>query len=103
MSSLKSRARQLLVSVVAAVSVVATWGAQSAFAAKPGTVSFALHANPQFLACAGTGAKATAKVTRGPLNDLLELTLTGFKPRLAFDLFTVQRSNLRFDGTLDPN
>jgi hypothetical protein len=91
----------VLVSVVAAVAV-ATWGHAGALAAKPGTVSFALHVNPPFLACVGRDAKVTAKLTRGPLADLLELRLTGFKPRLAFDLFTVQRSNLRFDGSLDP-
>ena len=95
------KTRQLLVSAAAAVSIIAC-NAGSAVAAKPASVTFALHVNPPFLACVGKNAQATAKVTRGPLADILELTLTGFKPKLAFDLFTVQRSNLRFDGTLDP-
>jgi hypothetical protein len=39
---------------------------------------------------AGKTATAKATVTRGSLNDTLKLTLSGFKPNLGFDLFTVQ-------------
>jgi hypothetical protein len=102
MTHLILKTRQLLVSAAAAASMVVC-GVGGAIAAKPASVTFALHVNPPFLACVGRAAKATAKVTRGPLADFLELTLTGFKPGLAFDLFTVQRSNLRFDGSVDPN
>jgi hypothetical protein len=38
----------------------------------------------------GKTATAKATVTRGSLNDTLKLTLSGFKPHLGFDLFTVQ-------------
>ena len=38
----------------------------------------------------GKTAKATVKVTRGSLNDTLTVTLSGFKPKLEFDLFTIQ-------------
>ena len=39
---------------------------------------------------AGKTATAKATVTRGAVNDTLKLTLSGFKPNLGFDLFTVQ-------------
>jgi hypothetical protein len=40
----------------------------------------------------------TATVTRGKLNDTLQLHLSGFKHGLGFDLFTVQRSNQTATG-----
>src|SRR5215469_14284689 len=46
---------------------------------------------------------AHVTVTRGNLNDFLFLRLSNIKPGLAFDLFTVQRSNLLANGTPDPN
>jgi hypothetical protein len=46
---------------------------------------------------------AEVKVTRGKLNDTLELNMHNIKPGLAFDMFTVQRSSLKADGTPDPN
>lgn len=64
--------------------------------------TFRLFANPAFKPCAqATGKRAlvTAKVTRGALNDTMTLSLSGFKPNLAFDLFTVQRSNQNADGS----
>ena len=47
--------------------------------------------------------RARATVIRGKLNDTLILDLDGFKPGLAFDLFTVQRSPFLSDKTPDPN
>lgn len=41
-------------------------------------------------------AKATATVKRGSSNDTLTLKLTGFKPHLGFDLFTVQNNTAPF-------
>ena len=61
--------------------------------------------NKPFRACLeqpGTRAKAIAQVRRGRLNDTLELDLSGFKPGLNFDLFTVEKSNQLADGTPDP-
>lgn len=45
------------------------------------------------------GKTATAKVTvtRGSLNDTLKLSLSGFKPHLGFDLFTVQSNTPPFN------
>jgi len=72
----------------------------------PNSTTFSLHPSPATLACVkgATGSPtATATVTRGAQNDALTLTLHNFKPNLAFDLFTVQRSNQRADGTPVPN
>lgn len=69
-------------------------------------ITFNLEPNPKFLNCIkassnGPAPKAEVTVLRGKLNDTLVLRLKDFKPNLAFDLFTVQNSNLRSDGTVD--
>src|SRR5215471_12612784 len=74
----------------------------------PAVVSFELTANPKFIDClqdpnALEQPSATVTVLRGALNDALQLRLKHFKPGLAFDLFTVQRSQLLSDGKPDPN
>ncbi len=45
---------------------------------------------------------AEARIERGAVNDKLVLHLRNIKPGLAFDLFTVQRSRLLANGSLDP-
>jgi hypothetical protein len=45
---------------------------------------------------------ATATVTSGTNSDTLTVQLAHFKPGLAFDLFTVQRSNQLADGSPNP-
>jgi hypothetical protein len=42
------------------------------------------------------------KVVRGRFSDTLTITADNIRPRLAFDMFTVQRSNKLADGTADP-
>lgn len=66
----------------------------SAMAQDVNTVDFALLVNPQFSACVGPNPQASVEVIRGNLNDKLTITITGIRPNLAFDLFTVQRSSL---------
>ena len=68
---------------------------------------FNLHPNPKFLPCITNPnddepPEAEVEVERGKLNDKLTLELEHFKPGLAFDLFTVQRSNLLSNGTVNP-
>jgi hypothetical protein len=46
---------------------------------------------------------AEVSVERGDLNDTLRLKLKNVKPGLAFDLFSVQRSNKLADGSTDPS
>ena len=78
-------------------------GAFAAGGSKPASTTFSLFPNKAQLPCLQVpgGPKPTvqAQVNRGNLNDTLQLSLTNFKPGLAFDLFTVQRSNQNADGT----
>ncbi len=73
---------------------------------KKDEISFNLVPNPQVVDCLRANSweqpRARATVIRGPLNDTLILDLDGFKPELAFDLFTVQRSPFQADGSSDP-
>jgi hypothetical protein len=73
----------------------------------PNEISFNLAPNPKFAACLAKDAYTTpsAKVTvsRGTANDVMIVRLENFKPGAAFDLFTIQRSNLKADGTADPS
>jgi hypothetical protein len=46
---------------------------------------------------------ATVVVTRQNLNDTLAIHVTGLKPNLQFDLFTVERSPFLADGEKDPD
>jgi hypothetical protein len=72
-----------------------------------GSITFPLHVNPKFLGCLADGSgslpTAIATVTRGNLNDTLCLSLAHIKPGLNFDLFTVERSNLLPNGSVDPD
>lgn len=74
---------------------------------KKDIIRFNLVPNPQFVDCLRRSPveelKARATVFRGRFSDTLVLDLDGFKPGLAFDLFTVQRSPFHSDGTPDPN
>ena len=73
---------------------------------KKDEISFDLVPNPKFVDCLRRSSyeepRAHATVIRGKLNDTLLLDLDGFKPGLAFDLFTVQRSSLLSEGVPDP-
>jgi hypothetical protein len=70
--------------------------------AQPLHATFALHVNPAMLACLekvqGVPPTASVTVTTQKLHDKLVLTVDGLKPNLAFDMFTVQRSNLDSNG-----
>lgn len=70
-------------------------------------IEFDLHVNPKFQSCIGVegGPAPTAHVTvkRGKLSDTLTIEGSNIKPKLAFDMFTVQRSNLLSNGSPDPN
>lgn len=74
----------------------------------PDEISFNLVPNPKFAACLVSdpnGPPPAAKVTvsRGTANDVMVVELKNFKPGSAFDLFTIERSNLKSDGTVNPN
>ena len=71
----------------------------------PNEINFNLVANPKFASCLSADPlnPPTAKVTvsRGTLNDVMIVELANFKPGAAFDLFTIQRTNLKSDGAAD--
>jgi hypothetical protein len=72
-----------------------------AMAQPPDEATFNLTANPAFLTCLSGGSeapKATVVVKRGELNDTALIRVSGLKPNLQFDLFTVQRSSLDSSG-----
>jgi hypothetical protein len=75
-------------------------------ASAPSSKTFTLFPNKAFIKCARQSGSvpisAKATVTRGAQNDTLKLALSGFKPNLGFDLFTVQNSNQASDGTPAP-
>jgi len=72
-------------------------------------VQFDLHVNPKFARCLAAypddparAPTASVTVVRGELNDSLNLRAHNLKPGLKFDLFSVEHSSLRADGTPDP-
>jgi hypothetical protein len=96
----------LFVGVIGVLPAISAGGATHAKArAKVHETTFRLFPNKPFLPCArqpGQTARVTATVTRGRLNDTMKLALSGFKPGLDFDLFTIEKSNQLSDGTPDP-
>jgi hypothetical protein len=76
-------------------------------AAQVNQITFNLTAQPKFVNCLGVEGgptpTATVTVTRGELHDTLSLKASNIKPKLSFDLFTIQNSNLLADGQVDPN
>lgn len=73
----------------------------------PSEISFNLAPNPKFTACmAGdplSPPSAIVTVSRGTANDVMIVEMKNFKPGMAFDLFTIQRTSLKSDGSVDPN
>ena len=73
-------------------------------------VSFALEPNPKFLKCLAQFPDDPTRrplvrvaVVRGSLDDELFLVGKHIKPNLKFELFSVEHSQLRSDGSLDPS
>jgi hypothetical protein len=97
--------RSFAIKIFLAVMAVASFSTMAAAQAK--TINFDLHVIPAEVSClsADGGPTPTAHVTvqRGSLNDTLTIEGNNFRPHLAFDMFTVQRSRLLANGNLDPN
>lgn len=83
---------------IALLAGLASLVSASAMAQDVGVVDFNLHVNPQFASCLGPNPQAMVEVVRGNLNDKLTISISGIRPNLAFDLFTVQRSSLDATG-----
>jgi len=115
-SSATKKVLSLRIAVVAAVVlaglavVTQTMAAQDfahdALTPEVNVKNIVLHPNPKFIGCLSVpghaAPTASAHVTRGDLNDTLTIVGKNFKPGLAFDMFTVQRSSLKPTGTADP-
>jgi hypothetical protein len=82
--------------------VTAALSSPAARAQSVDKVNFDLYPNPAFKQCLGPNPQAHVQVIRGALNDKLTISISGVKPGLQFDLFTVQRSNLNPHGDVDP-
>jgi hypothetical protein len=91
--------------VFAAISLMAS--VTPTFAKGVKEITFDLTAQSKFAACLGVDGgpapSATVTVKRGGLHDTLILDAQNLKPRLTFDLFTIQNTNLLSNGQVDPN
>jgi hypothetical protein len=96
-----------LAAIVAPAALSALIGVTPLLADGPDEISFNLVANPKFSQCLGNDPynPPTAKVTvgRGTANDVMIVELRNFKPGSAFDLFTIERTNLTSGGSADSN
>jgi hypothetical protein len=92
-----------------AIAVVAGSAAMSAAASsKPDKTTFRMFPQAAQLNClkpkpSSPTPRVTVTVRRGALNDRADIQLHGFKPHLAFDLFTIQHSPQTATGAADPN
>jgi hypothetical protein len=105
MNNVMENAKRLI--LMGAFTLVALTVATQPLAAQNNNkIEFDLHPNPGVVACLGTegGPTPTAHVTvtRGRFNDTLVISAKHIKPFAAFDMFTVQRSSLLSDGSVDP-
>ena len=102
MRSLTSISKFVLVLALGAVALAAA----PRVVAQSDVAHFDLFPNPKFVSCLGVPGgptpKATVTVTRGKLNDTLSINAQNIRPGVAFDMFTVQRTNLLSDHTVDP-
>jgi hypothetical protein len=78
--------------------------AQPAAASQTTFQLFPVAANlPCLKGASGASPSATVTVVKGKLNDTLTLKLRHVKPKLAFDLFTVENTPFLSDGTPNPD
>ena len=73
---------------------------------KPEETHFSMTPLAKFVPCMSadgvTPPRIDVSVERGDLNDTLSIRGRGFKPGVAFDLFTIQNSRLNAAGAPDP-
>ncbi len=107
MKKSRSENRKWLAGATVIATVVA---ARVAGAQEVNQKRFDLAPNPAAIRCLAAfpddpsrPPSATVLVKRGKLNDELDIVLRNVKAGLAFDLFTVERTSLRSDGTVDPD
>jgi len=93
--------------VMASTALCLCTGAAYAWSPVDKTEFKLVPANAAILDCLAADGKtspvAKVVVRRENLNDTLTIHVTGLKPNLQFDLFTVERSPFLADGAPDPN
>jgi hypothetical protein len=93
--------------IMAAVFAVALATAFQPAPAQVKKITFNLTPQPKSVNCLGVEGgptpTATVTVTRGELHDTLTLKAANIKPKVGFDLFTIQNTNLLSDGEPNPN
>jgi hypothetical protein len=92
----------------AAIAVLAGSAAVGALSSKPRETSFSLFPQTSLLNCLkpspdAPNPRVTVTADRGDLNDRATIHLSGFRPNLGFDLFTIQHSPQTATGAADPN
>src|SRR6476620_11193267 len=100
--------RARLFAGVAAVAIVGVTGIASAATTEVDHSTFPMFPQASLLNCLkpSRGAptpQVTVTVNRDDLNDTATVDLRGFKPKLDFDLFTVQHSPQTANGAADAN
>jgi hypothetical protein len=88
------------------VVVFAVFGLVLPVSAQVPEIVFQLVPQPKFVNCLGVEGQpaptAEVVVQRGELSDILILHAHHIKPNLAFDLFTIQNTNLTATGEVNP-
>jgi hypothetical protein len=97
--------RSAFIGIALATALAAIAIPMSAGASGRNVTRFQLYVNPAIKNCVqipGSTQTPTVEATvkRGDLNDSLDLQLKHFKPNLAFDLFTIEKSNQTANGTV---
>jgi hypothetical protein len=94
---------RLLIAALAAATCLAAGAANAQVTNR----TFALKPEAKFLACFAASPAVTptasVRVQRSGIRDRLVLTADHLKPHSRFDVFTVQRTNLRAGGKVDPD
>ena len=96
--------KRWLIATLAAASLMLP--AMSSWAQVVQETTFNLTPQEKFISCFaqdGYTPSAQVIVQRGTDNDVLILRAQHIKPNLAFDLFTIQNSNLLANGEINPN
>ncbi|NJR49371.1 MAG: hypothetical protein HC780_07150 [Leptolyngbyaceae cyanobacterium CSU_1_3] len=95
------------IALTTSVVMVAASAGSRVQAQEPSEIKFQLYPIEQFVPCMAANPYVTptvdVTVKRGNRNDLMKLTLKGFKPGIQFDLFSLEKSLQLADGTIDPN
>jgi hypothetical protein len=100
--------RTRLFAGVAVAVLAGSVGMAAAASSKPDETTFQMFPQAAQVNClkpkpSSPTPRVTVTVRRGDLNDRADIQLHGFKPNLAFDLFTIQHSPQTATGAADPN